>query len=734
MILFGGNLGSIDFDSISSTLLNKSQTILPEWFPQGKLIGKEFAVGSLQGDIGQSLRINTITGIWKDFATGDSGSDLVSLYAAVHGIGQGDAAKKLSTGWNGNGGNGNGPIPTNGWKSKPAEFIIPPEDMPAPDFTHSRYGNPTNIWTYRDADNKRLGYVARYDDDSGKKHFCPFSATAAGWVKKALPLPRPLYDPNWSNEARHPDGISSKPVLLVEGEKAADAAHEICGAYYRVLTWPGGAEAYRKVDWSPAYGTNILIWPDADPAGQKCAEGIARLLTGHCPEISIIDVTNRNDGWDAADALSQGMTTKNFVDWVAEKRKKPVSIEVVTDEPKEESNATSMGKGVWAHLGLTIGTSKEPVNNLDNIVRILETDGDWKQQIWYDEFHDKIFIKENDAQREWSDVDTLRLTQEFQRALVFSRLSKETVDSGVKLYADNNRRNEPKDWLESIEWDKKFRIESFFKDYLGAKNNEEYLQCASKNFWVSMCARVYRPGCKVDAMPILQGGQGTLKSTALQTIGGKWFSEAHESPTSKDFYLVLQGKILVEISELSSFSGAEVGKIKQVITCQVDRFRKPYGKCAEDHPRKCVFVGTTNDDAYLKDPTGGRRFWPVTIGKIDIKRIEADREQLFAEAVLRFKQNDNWWLMPEKETLDVQEEYRASNPWEEKIENFLRGKLGGVSILDIAKSVLDLDPRDVQGATMHRLGDCLRALGWEKKVRRNALTGKSEKRWFLISE
>lgn len=747
-------MGSIDFDGISDTLLGKSKSLLTEWFPEGKLIGKEFAVGSLRGGVGQSLRINTLTGIWKDFATGDSGSDLVSLYAAIHGIGQGDAAKMLTT-LNGNGaGNGNGSgVTTVGWTKpnpKPAPvpegecdaFIAPPIDAPAPDFKHSKFGEPTNVWTYRDADNKRLCYVARYDDDYGNKHFLPYSFTHTGWIRKALPKPRPLYNP--SIEPLHssvpcPENIdqtNSKAILVVEGEKAADAAFKICGQYYRVVSWPGGSSSYKHADWKPIYGNHVTIWPDADKPGKVCAEGVARLLAPHCPDIEIIDVSERSDGWDAADALEEGMDWESFSLWAMEKTRAPVqAVEVIpADKP---TSAPQYDKGIWASLGLACTKTGGPRSNIDNVIRILEGEADWKERIWFDEFHDKVFIvdREGDKPREWNDVDCTRLTHEFQRCLVFHSLAETTVRSAVRLFADNNRRNEPKNWMNSLKWDGVLRLESFFRSYLGAKNDEHYLASASKNFWISLIARVFRPGCKVDTMPILQGAQGIRKSMALQAIGGDWFAEAHEAPTSKDFYMILQGKILVEISELNSFNGAEVGKIKQVITCQIDRYRKPYATCATDNPRQCVFVGTTNDDTYLKDATGGRRFWPVTVGKIDIKRIEDDRAQLFAEAVTRFKENDTWWDMPETETLEVQEQYRQANPWEDKISYVIMGKeTEGVTLFDVAKTALDMEPKEIQGATMHRIGACLRALGWENTPKWDSVLQRATRRWMPIKK
>src|SRR5207302_6188158 len=132
----------------------------------------------------------------------------------------------------------------------------------------------------------------------------------------------------------------------------------------------------------------------------------------------------------------------------------------------------------------------------------------------------------------------------------------------------------------------------------------------------------------VDNMLVLDGTQGIGKSSALRAIAGEWFAEQHESATSKDFYQVLQGKMLVEISEMDSFSRAEVTKVKQVVTCTNDRFRESYGRRAEDHPRQCIFVGTSNKWTH-DDETGARRFWPIDCrGTVDVAAIAAVRPQL----------------------------------------------------------------------------------------------------------
>jgi predicted P-loop ATPase len=225
------------------------------------------------------------------------------------------------------------------------------------------------------------------------------------------------------------------------------------------------------------------------------------------------------------------------------------------------------------------------------------------------------------------------------------------------------------------------------------------------------------PGCKVDTMVILEGIQGARKSTALSIIGGKWFTECDEKMGTKDFYQKIQGHLLVEIAELDSFQRSEVTTIKNVLSQRVDKFRPPYGKNLETFPRQCVFVGTTNNDEYLRDSTGARRFWPVTISEIDLPGLKADREQLFAEAVHLFKQGTTWWEMPKTEAEFEQSERAESDVWMPTIENFLVGHMM-TNVTDILYKALKMDHSKMDRNSQARVVSILKRLGWHKAKRR----------------
>ena len=722
----------MDFESLGRTLLNNCVSYLTEWFPEGKLTGKEYVCGNLSGATGKSLKINIDSGKWADFASGEKGGDLVSLFAAKHGISQGDAFKKLG---------GDLPVPSNGGNGSSRKPVT--LDLTIPPANESPTINGAQaIYQYKGSEGETLFYIARFKDGNGKR-LTPYSwSKEKGWINKSWPAPRPLY--GLDRLATNPD----KRVLIVEGEKCVDAMFTIDQSIYEVITWSNGTNSVNKADWSPTYGRKILIWPDADPPGIKAAYEIASTLAPHCPEIKILEVPDNKDGWDVADAIAKGADWKKILEWArprAELYKRP-EPELVPPERLEEPPHITVSEDqgpppsegveqIWeaCHVAMTSAKNPQPIMNMDNVLRILEAYPKFKDIIWFDEFHQRLFTTwESEKRREWTDVDNIKLTAFFQRKLGFRRISAEHVSNATMIYAHNNLKNEVKSWMETLKWDEKPRIEMFFVDCLGAKNNL-YTLYSSKNWWISMISRVYQPGSKVDNMVVLEGGQGKFKSTALAAVGGEWFTEAHESVISKDFLMILHGNLIVEISELDAFSKAEVSTIKKVITCQKDRFRPPYGRLAQDYPRRCLFVGTTNEDLYLRDSTGGRRFWPIKIGNIDIPKIIDNREQLFAEAVYKYKSGENWWTMPEIETEEEQENRRQRDEiWEDAIKEYLIGR-SSVTAWEIATGALKFeDASKINRTHVLRIGKILSYLGWKNKTVRSF--GKICKRWVEKEE
>jgi predicted P-loop ATPase len=759
-----------DFEGLARELLRDARLLLPAWLPGGALHGHEYICGSLRGGPGRSLSVNINTGEWADFADDASrGGDLISLYAAINGIKQGDAFKELSD------------KVGRSMEKRPAEqggvpdykITAPPAGEECHDFTHAIFGKASKVWTYLSKDHSLLFYVARYDPPEGKKQYVPWSwdTLRSAWVKKSFPKPRPIYGLDQLFE--HPE----KPVLVVEGEKAADAARALTDAYV-VVSWAGGASAWSYTDWNPLASRRLLLWPDADrlvadtpekatrtgvnvgdtmpyafQPGPKAMAGIASTIRVYASEVKLIDVGidgDRLDGWDAADAASAGWTWADFLEWAKPRasiyggdRGAVEADQIISpdapppEDPGEIEDKLPPGRKLyaeWERLGVATSSNGSPICNVDNALRVLEGRPEFKELVWYDEFHKRYLTEfdmyswDNGKLREWSDVDCLNLTIFMQRHLGLRRMSDEMVHKACVSYAKRHLRNEPKDWFDGLTWDGVERCESFFSKYMGAAETE-YVKAASRNFWISMVARIYVPGCQLDNMVILEGAQGIGKTRAMRAVGGDWYAAAKEVVTATDFFLVLHGKLIIEIAELDAFSKAETTRIKQVVSDPTDRYRSPYERGAQDHPRMCVFVGTTNESNYLRDNTGGRRFWPIKCGTILVDDIARDRQQLFAEAVSKFKAGESWHIMPVDETRKEQENRRAVDEWEHIVAEYLDEKTT-VTTRDVAEH-LKIDINKLDMILQKRVAGILRTLGWDKKtVRANG--GRHIRIWHKI--
>lgn len=703
----------MDFKQINEELLSKSESVLNEWFPNGNVRGSEFVIGNIQGDQGDSLSVNIDTGIWADFAANDKGTDLISLYAAINNISQGDAAKKLNPGWQ--------PVAkkTSVVRKSKLKFVKPPKNS-KPEIK----GRPDEVYTYRDIDGDPVFYIAKYIIKN-KKVFSTYSYDGQEWQKKAWPNKRPIYGLELLN---------SKPILIVEGEKCANTLRVIC-TQYTVVSWPGGGNAVDKTDWSVLENRNILIWPDADEPGFNSAQKIAFKLHGKTKSLKVLKIDNRPKGWDCVDAIASGWSWGHIIEWakpIAESYQPPAKVEIV-EEPDDEEGVCSLYDGhscdsLWEALGLSRMKNGSVHCNTDNIVRILSGVKEFKNMFWFDEFHNKYFTKYHGKVTEWTDNDELNFMVLIQGKIGLTKINSKHINEAVRYVANQDVRNEPKEWMDSLEWDNVNRLDNFFIDCFGSEDNE-YTRAASANWLVSMVARIYSPGCKVDNMVIFESKQGKMKSTALDVIGSPWYAEVNESVNSKDFYLSIQGRMVIEISELDSFSKAESNTIKKVITCREDRFRPPYGRATESFPRKCIFAGSTNEDHYMRDDTGGRRFWPVKITNINIDKIRAQKEQLFAEAVSRYKKGQTWWVMPES-AKDEQELRRQQDIWEDIVSDWLiKNQKTDITTHNVAIDCLKLDMAKIDRRTQSRICNILKILEWESKTVRS-IGIKPQRKWI----
>jgi predicted P-loop ATPase len=363
--------------------------------------------------------------------------------------------------------------------------------------------------------------------------------------------------------------------------------------------------------------------------------------------------------------------------------------------------------------------------NPENLRLYLVHHDAWRGVLTYDEFVERtVLIKpipgtpaRGFKPRDLADHDAFEAVSWFNRN-GFPKLSSEfLVDSAMKSHARLNAIHPIRHYLDSLGWDGRPRLDRWLEVYCGSEPQPgeiEYYGQVGAKFFIGAVARAYRPGVKVDAALILEGPQGAGKSTALRILcGDAYFGDNLPSMSSKDASSYIRGKWIVELGELAAMQRSEVEIVKAFISRTEERFRPAYGRNEVRYPRQCVFVGTTNRSDFLRDETGNRRFWPVSVGRVDIDAIERDRDQLWAEAVHRFNGGELWWLEGEvaKVASEVQESRVQEDAWRGEIANYLATK-AQTSIADIAIDALAIEKGRIDTLTKNRILGVLTTLKW----------------------
>lgn len=359
---------------------------------------------------------------------------------------------------------------------------------------------------------------------------------------------------------------------------------------------------------------------------------------------------------------------------------------------------------------------------LANALIALKGAQEWAGVLGYDEFALTVHALKPTPwgfQGPWTDQQDRLFTDWAQRHGIF--ITGDTGGQAIQAAAMDQAYHPVRDYLNRLEWDGQSRLDAWLVRYIGAADSP-YIRAVGARWLIGAVARVIRPGAKVDTMLVLEGKQGLGKSTAFQILGSPWFADELAEMGTKDASIQTRGVWIIELAELATLTRGEREKVKAFLSRQVDRFRLPYGKRASEHPRQCVFGGTTNADSYLQDETGARRFWPVTCGHIDLEALRRDRDQLWAEAVSWFLEGKSWWLESEEAELqqaaaEEQADRYIRDPWEEVIEHWLIGRTATTTGEILTRALNTPAERQTKGDQM-RVAASLRALGWQqKKVR-----------------
>lgn len=390
------------------------------------------------------------------------------------------------------------------------------------------------------------------------------------------------------------------------------------------------------------------------------------------------------------------------------------------------------------------GTKKEIYAIMTNATLILANDPPLAGMLGYDGFRGQFLLMRpvpTNAEfgepalpgpypRIWEGQDVSMLLAYFQR-LWGHKWRREVVETAMVSAACLNQFHPVKDYLAGLKWDGKPRIDTWLPAVFDC-DNTPLNQAISAKVLIAAVRRVIQPGCKFDHMLILEGPQGIGKSRALQALcGSEWFSDSVPSDLNgKEAAIALQGVWFLEFAEIQHIIKLEVEQVKAFLSRAVDRYRPPYGKQAVDRPRQGIAVGTTNTHEYLSDATGNRRIWPVQCKTADPEWITLNRDQLWAEAVVREALGEPIWLNDElvrSAAADATANRLAGDVWEDKIRSWLGLKTETVTS-DVLEGIGVPSAQMTRAAEM-RVGAVLRRFGWERFT--TTSKGKSVRLWRL---
>jgi len=417
------------------------------------------------------------------------------------------------------------------------------------------------------------------------------------------------------------------------------------------------------------------------------------------------------------------------------------------------------GADDW-RLRLTRNRQGDVIANVHNVALILDHDEAMLGMFGLDEFANRVVLHRDppwrgNIGREFTELDGVELAAWLGKALHDGgyqlTLKTSMVLEVVEAIARRHKFHPVRDYLNGLVWDGNERIPTLFPEFCGT-GDDEYHQRVAVIFMVSAVARILRPGCKVDTMLVLEGEQGLGKTRVTQTLfgGDRWYVDAQRSPAEKDFYQDIVGKWGVEIGEMTAFSKAEANKVKQTLSATSDTYRPSYGRYSRTFPRQCVFVGTTNEHEWQRDHTGGRRYLPVRVMRVDVERIAAVRDQLWAEAVARLQRGDEWWSLPARAKEEQDERY-IDDAWAQPMLWWLSGlgrpdsydglsfaerkplgEIVEVSVADVMTRALGIDTARIDRPGQMRVSAILTRWGWASY--RTTKFGRQARLWYAPPE
>ena len=561
-------------------------------------------------------------------------------------------------------------------------------------------------WLYPDRNGDPLVRVIRVDSGDGKKQIWQESWNGKEWDKGTKDIERediPIYKYHEVKEAI----AAGKTIYIVEGEPCADALWSLG---LPATTNIGGSGKWKSSDSKDLRGASVVLCPDRDIPGINHMTQVAHsfpdalwLYAYPTSPLWYVKLTVSR-GSDVADWIEEGATLEQIRGAIEEAPRMPLEAPLngdgsVTPIDKKKARLAVKYQEIEALIGADL--------KLNTLTQAIELKG-----------------------------EALTITQ-IQLRLALDHdidLPDNVADKIIPVLAEKNCYSPAADYFERVFAQYGANpnlLNNAASEYLGIEDSFSGLLV--KRFFIGVVARVLQPGCKLDTCLILKGKQGTFKSSFFQELmpDPLWFDDSlGRDVTNKDELAKLHRCVLMEWGEIEkAFSKRQAAEIKHFLTQKVDRYRPPYGREMLQFPRASVIVGTTNKEEFLTDETGDRRFWVVEPKRIDLNKLERDRDRLWAAAVAAYVSGEPWWLSSEEDEVasEGKEQYRTTHPWQPLVEAYLETVGDTVEVNDILKHI-GLEPTQWGRKEQMEVTNILSSLGWTKGGRKR-VNGRAIRPW-----
>ncbi|WP_332972138.1 MULTISPECIES: VapE domain-containing protein [unclassified Microcoleus] len=570
----------------------------------------------------------------------------------------------------------------------------------------------TRYWYYPARDGSPLVRVRRIDNgkDNSKRDIKQqrWDKDKQNWIMKLDGIIRadiPIYRYADIQKAI----VEGKIIYIVEGEPCADLLWSMGLAATCNI---GGGGKWQASDTEDLKGAAIIvICPDRDKKGIEHAERIAKDFPGALwlypyPKSPAWDNLPKSQGLDIADWItSRNLTEKDLMENLSQRRAAIQSLQKSFEQEAVGDNhpAKSRNKRLMNLLEAQYGERL----TLNEMSQQVELDGeDCKLDVMYIKVADEL------------DTD----------------ISKDAAADFTLALATKNAYSPVRRYLESLADCEPINLDELAQKYLGTSDPLHAI--LFKKTLIAAVARTFKPGCKHDTLCIFQGDQGFLKSTFWQVLTGEpWFTDNLSDANEKDEKLKLRRYWVLEYAEFeTAYKRKEVEQLKAFLSSRIDSLRKPYGRAIEDFSRTSIFVGTTNREEFLQDPTGERRYWVIPVKqKIPVTLLETERDRIWGEAVRCYQAGESWWLSAEEDAqlAEANQGWQSSDPWEAEITHYTENR-NECTVTDLLDKAIGLELHQIGKREQMRVSDILRRSGWKKAEKQKRVNGKNQWYWEKV--